>query len=137
MKRRNQQGLAMVEFTIIAFVLFMLLFGIIEFSIILFDKAVITNASREGARAGIVAQYDPVTGYRLPPDPTQISNVVINYFSNIPLIPGPRPPNVTVTPVVSGNQFSVTVAWNYTLLLFPQLISTPINLAATTVMNLE
>jgi Flp pilus assembly protein TadG len=32
----------------------MLLFGIIEFGIILYDKAMITNASREGARAGIV-----------------------------------------------------------------------------------
>ena len=35
----------------------MLLFGIIEFGIILYDKAMITNASREGARAGIV--FDP------------------------------------------------------------------------------
>ena len=32
----------------------MLLFGIIEFGIMLYDKVMITNASREGAQAGIV-----------------------------------------------------------------------------------
>lgn len=44
----------MVEFALVAPLLFILLFGIIEFSILLFDKAMLTNASREGARSGIV-----------------------------------------------------------------------------------
>jgi Flp pilus assembly protein TadG len=51
---KNQQGVAAVEFALILFPLVLLVFGTIEFSTLLYDKAMITNASREGARAGIV-----------------------------------------------------------------------------------
>ena len=40
----------MVEFALVAPLLFVLLFGIIESCLILYDQAFITNASREGAR---------------------------------------------------------------------------------------
>jgi len=53
---KNQDGVTIVEFAIIAPLLFLLIFGIIEFSLLLFNKHVITNSSREGARAGIVAR---------------------------------------------------------------------------------
>jgi hypothetical protein len=49
----NNKGTSVIEFVIILPLLLALLFGIVEFSIILYDKSVITNASREGARAGI------------------------------------------------------------------------------------
>jgi len=42
----------MVEFAIILPIFLILVFGMIEFSILFYDKAVITNASREGARLG-------------------------------------------------------------------------------------
>ena len=57
MNKRNyrcQQGTSLVEFAFVAPFFLLLLFGIIEFSVILFDKATITNASREGARVGIL-----------------------------------------------------------------------------------
>ena len=54
-KSDRQAGAAMVEFAIVLPVLALLLMGIIEFSIIIYDKAVITNASRVGARYAIVA----------------------------------------------------------------------------------
>ena len=53
---KNQDGATIVEFAIIVPLLFLLIFGIIEFSLLLFNKHVITNSSREGARAGIVAR---------------------------------------------------------------------------------
>ena len=53
----NQKGSA-VETVIIFMLLMMLLFGIIEFGLLLFDKHILTNASREGARAGIVVGLD-------------------------------------------------------------------------------
>jgi hypothetical protein len=52
----SQQGATLVEFALILFGFILLLFGIIEFSLFMFNKQVITNASREGARAGIVAR---------------------------------------------------------------------------------
>jgi Flp pilus assembly protein TadG len=51
----NDKGMALVETSIVIMVLFMLVFGIIEMGLFLFDKHILTNASREGARAGIVA----------------------------------------------------------------------------------
>lgn len=56
---RKQKGSELVEFAISATVLFLLLFGIIEFSVALFDKSTMTNATREGARTGILFRPDP------------------------------------------------------------------------------
>jgi Flp pilus assembly protein TadG len=55
-KRTDQNGATAVEFAIILPVLILILFGIIEFSLLLFNKQIITNATREGARFGIVAR---------------------------------------------------------------------------------
>ncbi|MDX5376894.1 MAG: pilus assembly protein, partial [Halomonas sp.] len=56
---QRQRGSEVVEFAISASLLFILLFGIIEFSVALFDKATLTNASREGARTGILYRPEP------------------------------------------------------------------------------
>jgi Flp pilus assembly protein TadG len=50
----SQRGAAVVEFAFVLPLLLVILFGIIEFSFLLYDKAMLTNASREGARVGIV-----------------------------------------------------------------------------------
>ncbi len=55
---KNHNGATAVEFAIILPVLILVLFGIIEFSLVLFNNHIITNASREGARAGIVSRED-------------------------------------------------------------------------------
>jgi len=52
----NQKGTTAVEFAIVLSLLITLIFGIIEFSLFIFNRQVITNAAREGARAGIVAR---------------------------------------------------------------------------------
>ncbi len=58
---RGERGAATVEFAIIAIVFLTILFGIIEFGILMFDQHVLTNASREGARAGIVMRIPRVS----------------------------------------------------------------------------
>lgn len=50
----GERGASAVEFAIVLPILALLLFGIVEFSVIMYDKALITNASREGARLGAV-----------------------------------------------------------------------------------
>jgi len=52
----NQKGATAVEFAIVLSLLITLIFGIIEFSLFIFNRQVITNAAREGARYGIVAR---------------------------------------------------------------------------------
>lgn len=51
---KNQSGAAAVELAILAPVLILLAVGTFEFGLLLYNKQVITNAAREGARAGIV-----------------------------------------------------------------------------------
>ena len=57
-KENGQRGAALVEFTLIIPLLLLFLFGLIEFSVILYDKAVVTNASREAAREWITYKDD-------------------------------------------------------------------------------
>jgi Flp pilus assembly protein TadG len=68
----SQRGATAVEFAIICPLLFLLLFAMVEFGLYLFNRQVITNACREGARAGIVAQPIRVTN-------EEIEQIVRNY----------------------------------------------------------
>ncbi len=52
---RGDDGAALVEFVLVAILLFTLLFGIIQFGLILSFKQDVTRAAAEGARAGAVA----------------------------------------------------------------------------------
>jgi Flp pilus assembly protein TadG len=81
MKRENvkqikdQNGASAVEFALILPLLILILFGTIELGLYLFNKNVITNASREGARAGIVGRTPRLTN-------NDIDTVVKNYCAS-------------------------------------------------------
>jgi Flp pilus assembly protein TadG len=53
-RRRSQEGAAAVEFALIASILFMVLFGIIEFGRLFSELEVLNSAAREGARVAAV-----------------------------------------------------------------------------------
>ena len=53
---KNQKGASAVEFAIILFVFLVFIFAVIEFGLLLFNTQMINNATREGARAGIVVR---------------------------------------------------------------------------------
>jgi Flp pilus assembly protein TadG len=71
---KKQKGAVAVGFAFIFPVLLTIVFGIVETGLGLYDKAVITNAAREGARAGIVLKSPPR-------QLSDIQNVVNNYTS--------------------------------------------------------
>jgi len=52
--RRSEGGVAAVEFALVLPLLLIVIIGTIDFGFMVYDKAMITNAAREGARAGIV-----------------------------------------------------------------------------------
>lgn len=150
-KAKRQEGASAVEFAIILPLLLILVFGIIEFSILFYDKAMITNASREGAREGIVfqPQYDPDTGEKILNHPldAQIVATVAQYVQNH-LISFDSGDVVTTTitrpPGDSpGDSLTVTVNYDYTFLVFDSLLSLVggsldgISLDAVTVMRME
>ena len=50
---QSQKGSVLVEFALILPVFLLLIFGMIYFSVALYNKTVLTMATREGARAGV------------------------------------------------------------------------------------
>ena len=75
MKLTSQRGAQIVEFALVLPFLLLILFLIIDFGFLVYNKAVITNASREAARAGSVVTATPwsVTG---------VAAVACNYTQN-------------------------------------------------------
>ncbi len=147
MKKRlleKTRGASAVEFAIILPLLVLLVFGIVELSLALYDQAMITNASREAARFGIVYRVPAVTD-------AEISGVVNNYLGrNLVTLGGKRSPSsdpvtgatviVTRTGVSPGGNLRVRVGYTYTFLVLPQLtpgLGQGINMAGETVMRME
>jgi len=143
MRLKNKRGIASIEFALILPILLVLLFGIIELSLILYNKAMLTNASREGARAGIVYRADPSTGIYSPITDSEIEAVVNHYLANhLVTFGGPKTATTTITRVGTspGGELTVSVTFAYRFLVLPNFISTlinPINLNALTVMRFE
>jgi Flp pilus assembly protein TadG len=140
---KDENGGTLSEFAIIAPFLFLLLFGIIEFGVLLHDRAIIINASREGARAGIVFSHpNPVSE-------AEIRQVVTNYCGTYLISFGSSTPpilDIDVDPgFVSGDPLTVTVNYSYQFLVFSNLLALVgggpndpgINLTGLTVMRME
>lgn len=137
MKIKDQKGVSAIEFAIVLPVLVVLLFGFIEFSILLYDKAMLTNASREGARAGIVySDPNPITD-------ADITAVVDNYCASHLISFGTGSAvNTAISRTVEsfGNALTVTVTYRYDFLVLPNFVTSlvgGVNLGAETVMRLE
>jgi Flp pilus assembly protein TadG len=57
-RRKSARGAAAVEFAIVLPILFLLVFGVMEWGYYFFIETTVLNAAREGARAGSVASID-------------------------------------------------------------------------------
>jgi Flp pilus assembly protein TadG len=141
--RKDQKGASAVEFALVLPILVVLVFGIIEFSLALYDKAMITNASREGARAGIVYRTAPESDDYSPLTDGEIANIVNQYLRNYLItFGGSTDATTTVTRNGSGvgSELKVSVGYTYSFLVLPNLITNltgGLNLSADTVMRME
>jgi hypothetical protein len=126
----------MVEFALVLPIFMLMTFGIIEFSLLLYNKAMLTNAAREGARYGIVLSP---TGRMAAAD---IQDVVINYGRNHMITfaaprPEIKPPTLEIyilnggietkesdygpTNFDYGEYLRVTAEYDYTFLVLPNI----------------
>jgi Flp pilus assembly protein TadG len=132
-------GNSLLEFALVLPVLMLILIGVLEFPLLMYDKAVITNASREGARYGITLRTPSyaTSAQVITYTTTYCTNKLISFSSS------PASVTVTATPSISppafGAQLTVTVTYVYTDLVLHNLINhgQQYTLTATTVMTYE
>ena len=136
-KEKNpERGAALVELAMVLPFLLLILVGIIEFGLLFYNQQVLTNASREGARAGI----SHLPAYN-------IAIIVENYSHDRLLTfgagPNVDPDNVDVDPpdpvtADFAEELTVSIIYDYTFLV-PELLGfgTSMQLNAETVMNME
>ena len=123
MKRlKRQTGSNIVEFALILPLLLVLVSGIVDLGLALYDKAVITNAAREGARFGMVFGEPSIPGGGRPTEAQIIARV--NQYLGIDAthpngwLVNFGPSNLDIQPVFSpsnnsGDQLTVTVTFTY------------------------
>jgi Flp pilus assembly protein TadG len=123
---RPEEGAAAVEFAIVAILLLMILFGLIEFGMWIAEYENVTSAAREGARvAAVKGDVDGVPGF---------SAADVNYavtHAAAPYVIGPGTPTADIDCGATGNIGRlVTVSWQQhfnvpnLLFLLPQLPGT-------------
>jgi Flp pilus assembly protein TadG len=158
MNIRKHGGSSTVEFAIVVPLLLVVIFAIIEFSIALFNQAVITNAARDGARAGIVYIVDPNDySRRRVPTSAEIENIVDDYIGNYLMSLGGNSTHVPTigwidesglpvaySDVDSGDRLTVEVRYRYDFLVLRPLVALTggaipgsINQRAESVMRME
>ena len=133
---KEEKGAAGLEFTLLFPFLLFVAFGIIEFGSLMFDKAIVTNAAREGARTAIVYVYegggtpncDDLSNIR-----TNVQNTVDRYMhdnlgnGNYFLIRfDSETPNINVLPpeLVNGEYvIPVTVGYTFNFLFIDSVIN--------------
>jgi Flp pilus assembly protein TadG len=147
MRIKDQKGGALIEFAIVLPLLMLLVGGIVDFGILFYNKQVLTNASREGARAGIVYQIDGA-GNKIILTESDIQGIVERYCedkklwtfggSSLPTTTAPRVDSLTYP-----SDLTVTVSFNYTFLLssvlnlFGGSFGPTLDISAVTVMRME
>jgi len=126
--KEGRQGQALVELALALPILIFLVMGIIECGRIFNSYLVITNASREGARAGITGDSD-----------TEIRARVKDAATTLALTDS----DITITPEQSLRSRGVplTVKINYSVTLFTPVLSAiipnPFPLSSSTTMRVE
>jgi Flp pilus assembly protein TadG len=117
-----QKGNALVEFAFILPLFLLLVFGMITFSIALYDKIVLTMACREGARAGAISA-----------SVSDAKTAALAVCQNNLISFGAGSPDFSQT-IISGNDIIVKGSYNYSGIY---LWSTGFQITAETTMRLE
>ena len=152
MLTKDQKGAALVEFAIVLPMLLIFAVGIIEIGIALYNKQVITNASREGVRAGVARKVKVVNGNTVLVPIDEIvqaycQNHLITFDEVSPSNPVTTFPETGNEPASSSNpddefffnrDFSVKVTYDYQLLVSQVIgVGPTITLAAETQMTMQ
>ncbi len=142
---KSSNGQAIIELACVLPLILILVLGLIDCGVLFYNHAMITNASREGARAGIVFQAD-TSGNFVPHTVAEIQTVVDNYLQN-KLINFAGATFATVAAPTTGTSpknggsgsIDVTVTYTHSFLALPRFLGlgNTIDLSSQTIMRLE
>jgi len=128
-RNRKNKGQSLVETALMLPVILLLLTGIIDFGLLFNNYLIVSNASREGARAAVTGSTD-----------AQIDTVVDNAAVSL----DPANLTVTITPNETegrntGDAVTVTVQYKYSMItpIIAAIVPGPINLNTSTTMRCE
>src|SRR5438309_7192902 len=107
----NWQGQSLVEFAMLASMLFMLLFGILEFGRAAYYYSAVVNAAQEGARYGIVTGVNTAAKRTAIISNTVQSAVFVDLDPSLVTI---SCPGNACGSVGAGSLFTVTVNYTFT-----------------------
>jgi len=144
---KSNLGQTLIEFAFIIVLFFLLVLGIMEWGMVLYNKAVLKDACREGARAGVMFRADSTTFAYDPLTEAEIKTVVDNYVQNRLVTfgePFDAENDVTVAwdpaPATHGGELDVQVNFTYRFLALPafgNMGTNTIDLSARSLMRME
>jgi Flp pilus assembly protein TadG len=152
MRSSKQNGAQAVEFALVLPFLILVIFTVLDFAFLAYNKAVITNASREAARSGIIlsaSAWDPNAVRQVACNYARTALITVGVGTSTAGCTGSVDPVITVTPAgTPGFNTPVTVTVSYTVRGFSMgtwwnlgtgspSIGSPIVLTASTQMNHE
>lgn len=131
--RRTEQGQAIVEMALILPILILLIFGIVEFGRILQTYMVVTDLSREGARAGAVGKTDLEIATVVDNDAAAVGLDTGNPDYSVTISPSSVGPRARGTPVIVQVRYSVDIIAP----IIGNIIGDPYILTSQTTMRVE
>ncbi|MBE7942378.1 MULTISPECIES: TadE/TadG family type IV pilus assembly protein [Ramlibacter] len=150
-ERRRHKGSQTVEFALALPFFVLILYAVLDFGMLVYNKAIITNASREAARAGVIltaATWSPSAIAQVACNYAQATLITVNAGTRTATCSGSADPVISVNPS-SAPSFNtpVSVSISYEVRGFSlgswwglgtgTSIGSPITLTATTQMNHE
>jgi hypothetical protein len=150
---RNDRGATAVEFAIILPLLLLFVFGIIEWGLYMYNRQVITNAAREGARYGVLMRMAPREVDYADEDPAIKAKVLefagtylvtfgpdvliadnINVFRGEPPYDPYTPP---AKPFAFGTKLTVAFDYEYNFLFLSTFGIGPLEITGASTMRME
>jgi Flp pilus assembly protein TadG len=117
MGKGKQKGSQAVEFALVLPFMILIIFTVLDFGILAYDKAIITNASREAVRRGVVltaTAWNANTIKQVACDYARSAVVTVSTGTRNATCTGTADPTVTVTPTAApafGDPITVNVSF--------------------------
>lgn len=149
MKHNVQKGAQAVEFALMLPFMALILFAVMDFGMLVYNKAIITNASREAVRRGVIlsaAAWDAATIKQVACNYAKDALITVSSGTRNAACTGTADPTVVVTPTTApafNTPIKVTVSYEvkgfslgslYGLGTGPNSVGSPITLTASTEM---